>query len=660
MKISKIIICGAVFLPLFMFSGCGMNQKSGEPRAVQHEKPLFVSDSKSLFATAEMNISREKYSAAAYDYARVGVLAEKSGDYSLAAKACLNAGKASALNNDIPACLEFIRKTEAAVKKLNDNNEKSILLSSISELYCRICGGSGMGIEEKHKNLSKAYETSENALKISGENGDLSAQSLALGSMGKARELSGDLKSALDLTMKAILKASSVDSDTALMRFHWQAGRILGKSGRIDEAVESCREAVYHLEKIRPEISSECRGNPLAFREIIQPVYNELISLLLKRAESRQHNISDLDEVIKTVEKLKTEEIKDYFRDDCITSMQSVVSDNNGIPAGTSVIYPVIMPEELVILVKSEKKTAYFKSGISSDDLAQTVEKLRERLSDPGNRYYLRDSRKLYDLLVKPAEKYLENEKTDTVIFVPDGVLRSIPLAALHDGRQYLVEKYAVGTTPGLSLTAPAPLKKDGSGFLAAGLTEAVQGFSGLPGVSGELEIMESRFDAKALKNMAFSENNLEASLEQAPYSILHIASHGVFDRDPDKTFILTYQGRMNMKGLGRLITNPEIKAPVELITLSACETAAGDERSALGLAGVAIRSGAKSALASLWFVDDDATSKLISGFYDNLEKGKDISKAKALQEAQKTLIRDKHYSHPALWAPFLVIGNWL
>lgn len=617
---------------------------------------------RSFFLAASLKISVDDYSAAASDYALSAEAAEKTGNSSFAARARINAAKACYLTNDFSGSLELINKTEVSVYKLEDNHEKALLLVSISDLFARLC--SDPDSPDRQKNMSRAFYAAEKAFIISEKNGDFAGQSLALGSMGRARELSGDLPGALDLTMKAILKASSVDFDPGLMKFHWQAGRILGKTGSIDQAIDSSREAVYHLERTRPEMSVECRSNPLVFKEVIWPVYTELVSLLLKRADSRADTdpdrCKDLDEVILTVEKIKTEEIKNYFRDDCVASMKSSIMESLHQLEKTAVIYPLIMQDELVILVKSGKKTRHFRSRVSSQELSSISDKLRDRLGDPGNRYYLKDSVKLYDLLIRPLEKTLEDEKIETIIFVPDGALRSIPLAALNDGNNFLVEKYAVGTTPGLVLTARQPLEKDAPGLLAAGLTDAVQGFPGLPGVSGELDIMESMFDARPLKNRAFSETNMGRALEQAPYSILHIASHGVFDRDPDRTFILTYEGRMNMKGLGRLITNPGIKVPVDMITLSACETAAGDDRSALGLAGVALRSGAKSALASLWFVDDDATSKLIIGFYENIKTRRSNSKAKALREAQITLIKDEKYRHPAFWAPFILIGNWL
>ena len=100
-------------------------------------------------------------------------------------------------------------------------------------------------------------------------------------------------------------------------------------------------------------------------------------------------------------------------------------------------------------------------------------------------------------------------------------------------------------------------------------------------------------------------------------------------------------------------------KNPIELLTLSACQTAVGDEKAALGLGGIAVKAGARSALATLWYINDYASSKLIQEFYINLKDAKN-SKAVALQAAQLSLIKDARFKHPSYWAPFLLIGNWL
>jgi len=151
--------------------------------------------------------------------------------------------------------------------------------------------------------------------------------------------------------------------------------------------------------------------------------------------------------------------------------------------------------------------------------------------------------------------------------------------------------------------------------------------------------------------------------MNENAYSIVHIASHGQFSANLKNTFVLTYNDKLSMDKLEDLMNLTILKNdPVDLLTLSACETAVGDDRAALGLAGVALKAGVQSALASLWKVDDEATPAVVIEFYRQLQNP-NISKAEALQKAQKMILTDKlyeRYRHPYFWSAFLLIGNWL
>ncbi len=161
--------------------------------------------------------------------------------------------------------------------------------------------------------------------------------------------------------------------------------------------------------------------------------------------------------------------------------------------------------------------------------------------------------------------------------------------------------------------------------------------------------------------NRDFIESNVEREFKAHPYSIVHMASHGEFSSDVRKTFILTYDGALSLNALEQLIRPSQLREqPVELLALSACQTAAGDDRAALGLAGVAVKAGARSAFATLWCVNDAASTTLVGDFYETLQREPALSKAKVLQRAQVKLLSQELTSHPCLWAPYLLIGNWL
>jgi CHAT domain-containing protein len=275
-------------------------------------------------------------------------------------------------------------------------------------------------------------------------------------------------------------------------------------------------------------------------------------------------------------------------------------------------------------------------------------------------REYLPHAQKLYDWLIRPLEPDLALSAIDTLVFVPDRSLRTIPMAALHDGKEFLINKYAIAITPGLNLTDPRPVKRENVKVLSAGLTDSVQGFPSLPNISNELQAIQLIYGGTPLLNRNFINSNLEKELKNKQVTIMHIASHGRFESDIRKSFLLTFNDKLTMDQLEQYIGLFKFREdPLELLTLSACETAAGDDRAVLGLAGIAIKAGARSTLATLWYIDDQASSELVSEFYRQLQDPS-ISRSIALKRAQLKLLNDRSYEHPGYWSPFLLINNWL
>ena len=233
-------------------------------------------------------------------------------------------------------------------------------------------------------------------------------------------------------------------------------------------------------------------------------------------------------------------------------------------------------------------------------------------------------------------------------------------MGALHDGKQFLVSQYALGITPGLSLTDPRPIKREGMKVLAVGVTEAVQGFPALPNVAAELEGLKNIFESTTLVDKEFLVSNLEKKLKDEPFTIVHVASHGEFGSDAQNTFLLAFDDKVTLDRLDQMVGVFKFRdEPLELLTLSACDTAAGDDRAALGLAGIAIKAGARSAVATLWNINDEASADLVIDFYRGL-KDPSLSRAMALQRAQLKMLNNPRYEHPGFWAPFLLINNWL
>jgi CHAT domain-containing protein len=324
------------------------------------------------------------------------------------------------------------------------------------------------------------------------------------------------------------------------------------------------------------------------------------------------------------------------------------------------VIYPIALPDRLELLVSFGEEQQLVTVPVREAALRAEVQQFRSLLEKRTTNEYLVPARQLYERIIRPVEPLLARHGIDTIVLVPDDVLRVIPFAALHDGSNFLIQRYAVAVVPSMHLIDPKPLAAGPRLALVLGLSQGVQGFVELPNVSNEVAAVHQIQGGRELVNQAFTQSRFAGELKSTPYNIVHVASHGQFSGDPKQTFVLAYDGKLNMDALEADIKYGERRQnALELLVLSACETATGDDRAALGLAGIALKAGARSALASLWYVNDIAAGRLVVDFYRAMQ-GSGTSKAQALRAAQRAMLADPRYAHPAYWAPFLLIGNWL
>jgi CHAT domain-containing protein len=213
---------------------------------------------------------------------------------------------------------------------------------------------------------------------------------------------------------------------------------------------------------------------------------------------------------------------------------------------------------------------------------------------------------------------------------------------------------------PGLRLVDPQPLSPEARRMLAAGISKGQIGFSPLPNVALELEDIRRLEHSTNLLDNAFLRQRFARELRDVDYTMVHLASHSQIGADPSRSFVLAFDGQLSLDELEAGIKLARFRdLGLELLTLSGCQTASGDDRAALGMAGLALKAGARSVLATLWIINDQASGQLAVEFYSQLQNPA-FSKARALQAAQRSLIDDPLLSHPAYWAPFLLIGNWL
>jgi len=511
--------------------------------------------------------------------------------------------------------------------------------------------------ENKNYWVKQSFELLDAADVLARSSGDIRAESYAAGYLGQIYAEQQRFDEAIELTERATRTAQKIDARESEYLWHWQSGRIYKRQNNLDAAIAAYRLAVETIQSIRNKLSTRS-----AFKDVLGPVFLELTDLLLQRPNGLSDKTAIenyLTEARSTMELLKAAELQDYFQDNCVTALQSRTSGLDKLDSRTAVLYPIILKDRIEILLSLSDGIKQAVTVINSDDLRNMITNFRVLLEKRTTHQYMRYGRQLYDLLIRPIQDTLDKHNVDTLVIVPDSALRTIPLAALHDGKEFLISKYALATTPGLTLTDPKPIKKEKLKVLVAGLTDGVQGFSPLPNVAIEVDKITETFDSTILMDKKYVTNNVEGELSKTNFGIVHIASHAQFSSDPEETFLLAYSDKFTMDRLESLLGQTKFRDnPVELLTLSACQTAAGDERAALGLAGIAIKAGARSALATLWFINDKASSILVADFYAELKKSG--SKAKALQQAQLHLIKDRRYRHPSYWSPFLLIGNWL
>jgi CHAT domain-containing protein len=513
----------------------------------------------------------------------------------------------------------------------------------------------------------EAFAADQQAAQCARQIHDDRALSYALAYEGELYQMEGKSDDALELTRHAALLAQQLKSPDILFRWEWQIARILALQHQNEPAITAYQSAVATLQTIRHDMSLHF-GNDIyhsSFREAAGAVYFELADLLLQRANDAKTDAelqTDLLAARDTAEDLKAAELEDYFQDDCANLLKSKITKIETVSATAAVVYIIPLADRTEILVNMPSgRIERVKSPATAAQLEETATAFRFNLEKRTTDEYLEQATQLYDWLVKPLAPLIDNSKIDTLVFVPDGALRTIPMAALSDGSHFLIEKYAIATTPGLTLMEPKPLTLQKSSLVIDGLSDGVQGFAPLNYVPNEVKQLNGLYGGPELMNAKFIQPNVDKEFASDNYSIVHIASHGHFDSDAKKTFILTYDGKLSLDELERMIRPSQMRdQPVELLTLSACQTAAGDDRAALGLAGIAVKAGARSAFATLWFVNDEASSMLVGDFYTNLHNIAGISKAKALQQAQIKLLSDPRYGHPCYWAPYLIIGNWL
>ena len=525
-------------------------------------------------------------------------------------------------------------------------------------------------------------------------------QAQALGYLGGLYQQQARNDEALALTRQAIVADNSPD---LLIKWEQQQAQILQKKGERKLAIQAYRRAVNHIESIRRDIPIVYQDGKSSFRETLAPVYIGLVDLLLQQYDnSAIQNETDLNEVQTIWERFKTAELNDYFRKTCDIK-QSTLNEWQENNSDIAIFYTILLPDRLELLLSINQKISRYRVDITADEISVSVNNLYASVikTIKGLQYgdnikpnqlhpnHLQTNNQLYQWLIKPIAKQLKDNNISTLIYIPDGVLRKLPLGILSDGQHYLIEHYAVVTNPGMSMLIEEEQSiKNDTDILLAGmsvpgavvdeflamtlqpgaiplsktqrekrLAELKEQLS-LPMVDTELEKLSSTLSSPVMKNEQFTRANFEQAILEGQ-NIIHIASHGIFSGNPEQSYVMTYDRILTINDLISLFqTEAFTDKPVDLVSFSACETAEGDDRSPLGLSGVVVQAGVRSAIGTLWEVFDEAAQKIFVNFYQNYYT-QGMTKAQALQKAQLALLKSQGFNHPVYWGGFILTGDW-
>ena len=586
--------------------------------------------------TEEYRYKAESYAVEAVRYAKQALALSESEESLSSLRALIEWGSVS------PAGLsaEELDRGRKLLGSLSSSRTKAFLTIKWAKLDS----------EQVNYWFSQAQEIAEHL-------GDEFAESYALLELGRMAEKSGNLEQALDYAQAAQLKAQSLFAYRSLYQSHWLAGRIYRQNGNKEAAIANYREAIASLDAFSQGFTKISVERRLDVVTKIEPIYRELLELLLDDSNPAESNLT---ESLLIFDKLRLVQLQSYFGDNCLEIERKSRSVKDLLASKKAVlINSIVLAHQTHFILQlpdgtlRHSKAELVKAGIT--EMATDWYKSINSKKSLNWQQFTSQGQNLYNLIVRPFEKELEQINPDTIIFVHDGVLRNLPMAALHDGSKFLAQKWASVSSIGLNFqsTANSEKKLKKREAVAFGLGVDRDGWSELDKVDEEIEEVVNTLGGKKILDRDFTTENLFKELNRAKYSVVHLATHAYFGGVAENSYILAYDKSVSALELEKLFSQSQEQ--IELLVFSACETAISSERSALGLAGVALRSGVSSVLGSFWQVQDDKQLELMKAFYSNLQ-APNLGLAQALQQVQIEQIQQRE--HPSEWAALNLIEN--
>ncbi|GBO55634.1 hypothetical protein APA_3785 [Pseudanabaena sp. lw0831] len=614
----------------------------------------------------------------------VRAIADRRGE----GKALENLGNTYTYLSKYQQAIEVYQQALVIYKQIGDRNGEATALGNLGNAFNAI---------GQHQ---KAIDYLQQTLEIVQTIKDRQGEGATLGNLGNAYYSLKQYEKALDLYQQHLVVVRQIGERKGEAQANAEIAAALTNLNQSSLAIAFYKSSISITEAIRKDIRGLAKEERQSYLQTVGDRYRSLAALLLNQGR--------VIEAIQVLDLLKVQELEDYLKnikgndqtaqgirmlepEKTISAQLSGISKEQipelnrqlanqiqqlpkseinkvpdylkQIPQGTVLLYPLILSDRLELVLFSANTIPISRTvKISQEKLERLIVDFRSGLLDAGSEDVTEPAKELYNLLIKPIETELTQAKAETILYAPDGRLRYVPLAALYDGKQWLIEKYRISNLIAYILSDFSPRSKSQPSILAGafgGKTgERKFGQIALPATIKEVQSIIDPFkNSITLTEENFSRQAIESKFKN--HNILHLATHAEFNTGtPENSYIIFGNGdKISLNE----ITNWQIPN-LDLIVLSACQTGVGklgDGVEILGFGYQVQKAGAKNAIASLWSVKDQGTQALMTAFYRELLKG-DVTITEALRKAQISQIRSKEYDHPNYWSAFLAIGNGL
>ncbi|MDJ0719033.1 MAG: CHAT domain-containing protein [Prochloraceae cyanobacterium] len=497
---------------------------------------------------------------------------------------------------------------------------------------------------------ARAKTLLDRAVNVAEEIGDRRTLSFAMREIAQIYLKQKKYSRAKNFSLKGIEAGEESIASDNLFYLYWQLGQIETAQGQKENAVKSYKSALWNLRSNRDYFTVGRSSLFFQLRERVNPFLREYAGLLLSNNPTQK----EIEKALETISLLKVSELQIFYDDPCFQDIAEFFSKNREQVKASSKelqIYSLILPKRThLILKKPDNSLKIHTLALEQEKLEKQIEELIYNLRDLKTDNYFPSTSQAYDLLIRPFEKDLKESDDELLVFVNDGVLRNAPMETLYDGQKFLIQKYPILYKSGLNLTETT--KKIGKALIF-GLSERTSNFPPLPYVREEVDAVEKIVGGEKFIDRDFTESNLASNIAQDKYSVLHIATHGVFGGSAQNSFLLTTDKKINLKQFNDILLDSS--SEISLLTLSACSTLPTSKQATLGFAGVAIRNGVQNVLGTLWTISDSETAIFIEDFYSQIYSDK-LSFVEAKRQAQIEQI--ERGNRPYYWSSIILINS--